>query len=512
MIRDRTSSRPRRRAAAPRRGLRAVAVVAMSAALMGVSDSAWALWTATGGGTGSGTTSTLIAPAGVSATSSAGSSAAVVSWTAPTSGVAPAGYRVDRIDTATGATAAACGTSAATLLTSTACTDASVPDGTYRYVVSSVRSGWSTASAPSATVSVRTSVPTTTSLTSSANPSVVGQPVTYTASVTAASGTPTGTVVFSSGGAALSCSGGSRTLSAGTATCVVAWTSAGTQNVTAAYAGSAPFAASSSTTVVQSVVKSSQTITFTSTAPGSATVAGPAYTATATATSGLPVTLSSDTPTVCTLSGSTVTFVAAGTCTIAADQPGNTTYAAAVRVMQSFGVFKAQTITFTSTAPASAVLGDPPYVVGASATSGLAVTFTSSTPSVCTVSGASVSYVAAGTCTVGADQAGNATWAAAPTATQSFLVTTRPTAPTALAANATPSAGAGTWTATWTAEPGYTYECQLTNGTSPPSASGWSACAPPYGFTPVKNGNQTLWVRAVRGSAVSAPASLSFQP
>jgi MYXO-CTERM domain-containing protein len=44
------------------------------------------------------------------------------------------------------------------------------------------------------------------------------------------------------------------------------------------------------------------------------------------------------TPAVCTVSGTTVTLVAIGTCSIAADRPGNATYAAAPTVVQSFSV------------------------------------------------------------------------------------------------------------------------------------------------------------------------------
>jgi hypothetical protein len=40
----------------------------------------------------------------------------------------------------------------------------------------------------------------------------------------------------------------------------------------------------------------------------------------------------------CTVSGSTVTGVATGTCTIAANQPGNATYAAATAVTQDITV------------------------------------------------------------------------------------------------------------------------------------------------------------------------------
>ncbi len=262
----RTTTKPRARRAAPNRGVRALGVLAILAMLMSVSGTAWAFWTTAGRGTGTASTGTLVAPSGVSATSPAGSSSAAVSWTGPASGVVPAGYWVERTDTATGAKAAACGSSASSLLTTTSCSDGPVPDGTYRYTVYAVRSGWTAVSAPSATVTVLRTVTTTTSLTSSANPSFVGQSVTLTATVTAASGTPTGAVVFRDGGSAITCSGGSQTLSSGTATCVVAWLSAGTRTITAAYAGSAPYAPSTSAAVSQSVIQQSQTITFTSTA------------------------------------------------------------------------------------------------------------------------------------------------------------------------------------------------------------------------------------------------------
>ncbi len=60
--------------------------------------------------------------------------------------------------------------------------------------------------------------------------------------------------------------------------------------------------------------------------------------------------------------------------------------------------------------------------VSATATSGLPVTFTSSTIPVCTVSGSTVTGVSQGTCTIAANQAGNAAYSAAPQVTQSFTV------------------------------------------------------------------------------------------
>ncbi len=51
------------------------------------------------------------------------------------------------------------------------------------------------------------------------------------------------------------------------------------------------------------------------------------------------------------------------------------------------------------------------------------MTFSSFTPSTCTVAGYAVSLVAVGPCTVAADQAAIAGYTAAPQATQSFAVT-----------------------------------------------------------------------------------------
>jgi PKD repeat protein len=81
-----------------------------------------------------------------------------------------------------------------------------------------------------------------------------------------------------------------------------------------------------------------------------------------------------------------------------------------------------QTITFTNPGPRT--LGTAPFAMSASGgQSGNPVTFTSQTTTVCTVSGSTVTLLATGTCTIAADQAGNATYAAASQVTQGFLVT-----------------------------------------------------------------------------------------
>ena len=113
---------------------------------------------------------------------------------------------------------------------------------------------------------------------------------------------------------------------------------------------------------------------------------------------------------MCSIAGSTVSFIGAGTCVIDADQAGNANYNAAPRAQQTFAVGKgSQTISFTSTAPANAVVGGAAYTVAATATSGLPVTFSvdPGASGICSIAGASVSFQHAGTCVLNADQAGN---------------------------------------------------------------------------------------------------------
>ena len=81
----------------------------------------------------------------------------------------------------------------------------------------------------------------------------------------------------------------------------------------------------------------------------------------------------------------------------------------------------AQTITFGTLA--TKMMGDAPFSLSANASSGLAVTFTSLTPTVCTVSGSIVTLVGAGLAKIAANQAGNSQYLAAPQITQQFTVT-----------------------------------------------------------------------------------------
>ena len=163
----------------------------------------------------------------------------------------------------------------------------------------------------------------------------------------------------------------------------------------------------------------SQTISFG--APGNQVLGAAPIALSATASSGLTVTYVSNTTSICTVSGSVVTLLAAGTCSLTASQAGNSTYAAAMPVTQSFTItIASQTITF---GPLSSVtLGAAPFTISATASSGLTVSFASNTTAVCMVSGTTVKVVAAGTCSITASQAGNSEYAAATPVTQSFTV------------------------------------------------------------------------------------------
>jgi len=258
---------------------------------------------------------------------------------------------------------------------------------------------------------------TTTTVSSSLNPSTYGSSVTLTATVApSSSGTPTGSVSFYAGSGLLD----TVTLnSSDMATYTTSSFVPGTYSITAVYSGDSTYLTSTSTALSEKINQDTQTITF-ATIPNTPLSAG-SVTASATASSGLPVSFASTTATICTVSGSTVTLVAPGVCRIEATQAGNTDYAAAPAVTKSFSILKnTQTITF-ATIP-NTLLSAGSVTASATASSGLPVSFSSTTTSICTVSGSTVNLVAAGTCRIEATQAGNADYSAATAITNSFTV------------------------------------------------------------------------------------------
>jgi CSLREA domain-containing protein len=120
----------------------------------------------------------------------------------------------------------------------------------------------------------------------------------------------------------------------------------------------------------------SQTISFAN--PGTQTVGTP-LALVATATSNLGVTFKSDTTSVCTVSGTKAQFLISGSCTIEAIQAGNTSYAAAPEVGQTFSVSYAVP-TATGVTPNSGLQsgGTKVVITGTHFTGATAVMFGSS--------------------------------------------------------------------------------------------------------------------------------------
>jgi poly(hydroxyalkanoate) depolymerase family esterase len=126
-----------------------------------------------------------------------------------------------------------------------------------------------------------TTTKTTTTISSSLNPSIYGQAVTFTAQVTSALGAPPNgeNVTFLQGQKTL----GTGPLSSGSATFTISTlTAGGTDNVKAVYAGDANFAASTSVAVGQVVTKATTTTTVASSKNPSAVGQPVTFTATVT--------------------------------------------------------------------------------------------------------------------------------------------------------------------------------------------------------------------------------------
>jgi hypothetical protein len=127
----------------------------------------------------------------------------------------------------------------------------------------------------------------------------------------------------------------------------------------------------------------------------------------------------------CALSDSTatatITATTVGTCLIQATKAADATYDPTTSAAATFTFTKAtQSITFTD--PADITYGTSPSTLSATSTSTLAVAFTTATLGVCTVSGTTVTVVSVGTCTINANQGGNADYEAASQVVQSFSI------------------------------------------------------------------------------------------
>jgi hypothetical protein len=198
-------------------------------------------------------------------------------------------------------------------------------------------------------------------------------------------------------------------MTSGTGTCSVRYDQAGNANYNAA----------PQVTESVSATKANQAITITLHAPFAAAFESAFAVAASGGGSGNPVTFSS--AGACSNSGDTFTMTSGtGTCTVEYDQAGDANYDAAPQIGETTTAQKAgQTITF---APLSdRTVGDPDFTVGATSSSGLAVSFAASGQ--CTVSGTTVHLTGAGSCTITASQGGDSNYAAATGVPRTFQIT-----------------------------------------------------------------------------------------
>jgi len=113
----------------------------------------------------------------------------------------------------------------------------------------------------------------------------------------------------------------------------------------------------------------------------------------------------STTPSVCTAAGFFITITSGGTCLLSYTTAGNTEYKPSDVQTMTFQITReAQTISFV--APATVPLASKSVALSASASSGQLVTYFSSTPAICSVTGSSLNLLTAGTCHVTASQVG----------------------------------------------------------------------------------------------------------
>ncbi len=128
-------------------------------------------------------------------------------------------------------------------------TTSSLTVGTHQIAASYGGDASNSASASTAIAQVVTAIPSTTTLSSSVNPSLYTQNVSFTATVAGTGGTPTGTVTFTLDGNAqtpVTLTNGSVAFSASSLT-------VGTHTITASYSGDATFASSTSSVLTQTV-------------------------------------------------------------------------------------------------------------------------------------------------------------------------------------------------------------------------------------------------------------------
>ena len=116
------------------------------------------------------------------------------------------------------------------------------------------------------------------------------------------------------------------------------------------------------------------------------------------------------TPTVCIANGFYVQIVGGGTCTLTYQSEATTSYLASDLYSVSFEVSRdPQTLAFSPTNNVN--LSSRSLALAATASSGAGVIFSTTTPTICSISGSTLNLLSAGNCAVTATQGGTSTFA-----------------------------------------------------------------------------------------------------
>jgi hypothetical protein len=134
----------------------------------------------------------------------------------------------------------------------------------------------------------------------------------------------------------------------------------------------------------------------------------------------------STTPETCLPNGFFVRIISGGTCTLTFQTAETSSYLASDLYKSSFEISRSsQTITFTP--PATANLASRTVALSATASSGGAVTFSTTSTGICSIAGSTLTLLKSGNCSVTATQPGTSTLApASATATTSIVGVAQP--------------------------------------------------------------------------------------
>lgn len=431
------------------------------------------------------------APTGVSASSSTPAQATVTFSAPNNNGSAIIGYTV------TSSPAGGVDSSAGTTALSHVITG--LTNGTpYTFTVTATN-GDGTGPASSASNSV---TPKATQTITFANPGTQNFGTTPTLTATASSGL---TVTFSSTTTAVC------TITSGGA---LTFVTAGSCTINADQGGNGTYGAAATvpqTFTVAPVVPGAPTIGMASATAGQASVTftAPAFTGGAsitqyTATSSPGGLTSSN----CTNSPCTVPNLVNGTAyTFTVTATNSTGTGAPSAASNSVTPLATQTITFNNPGPQN--FGTTPTLT-ATASSGLTVSFSSSTTAVCTItSGGALTFIATGNCSINANQGGNGTYSPAPQVSQQFAVNAVvPGAPTIGAVTTTNGQATVNFT-----PPSFTGGAAITQYTATSSPGGLTSVgctSSPCTVTGLTNGTAyTFTVTATNSAGTGAPSAAS---